>query len=74
MWDILNSLIVVIEDPDTKKDLVRLNPAVLQGSTKTYIDNVAKNAMKLIAIHYIEIEKIYTDVVKVLVPTKPLVK
>jgi hypothetical protein len=74
MWDILNSLIVVIEDPDTKKDLVRLNPAVLQGSTKTYIDDVAKNAMKLIAIHYIEIEKIYTDVVKVLEPTKPLVK
>ena len=74
MWDILNSLIVVIVDPDTKKDLVRLNPAVLQGSTKTYIDNVAKNAMKLIAIHYIEIEKIYTDVVKVLTPTTPLVK
>ena len=74
MWDILNALVIVIQDPDTKKDLVRLNPTLLQGSTKKNIDAVANNAMKLIAIHYVEIEKIYTDAVKALQPTQPLVK
>ena len=72
MWDILNSLILVIQDPDTKKDLVRLNPAVLAGSTKKYIEDVSRNAMKLIAIHYVEVEKIYVDTVKVLVPKQNL--
>jgi len=74
IWDILNSLVIVIEDPDTKKDLVRLNPALLTGSTKANVDAIAQNAMKLIAIHYVEIEKIYTDAVKILEPTKPFVK
>ena len=74
MWDILNSLVVVIEDPDTKKDLVRLNPALLTGSTKENIEVISKNAMKLIAIHYIEIEKIYTDAVKTVEPTTPFIK
>jgi hypothetical protein len=74
MWDILNSLVIVIKDPDTKKDLVRLNPALLTGSTKANIDVIAQTAMKLIAIHYVEIEKIYTDAVKILEPTKPFVK
>ena len=74
MWDILNALVIVIQDPDTKKDLVRLNPSLLQGSTKKNIDSIANNAMKLIAIHYVEIEKIYTDTVKTLQPIQPLVK
>ena len=74
MWDILNSLVVVIEDPDTKKDLVRLNPALLTGSTKANIEAISKNAMKLIAIHYIEIEKIYTDAVRAVEPTTPFIK
>jgi hypothetical protein len=74
MWDILNALVIVLQDPDTKKDLVRLNPTLLQGSTKKNIDAIATNAMKLIAIHYVEIEKIYTDAVKTLQPTQPLVK
>jgi hypothetical protein len=74
MWDILNALVIVIQDPDTKKDLVRLNPTLLQGSTKKNIDAIATNAMKLIAIHYVEIEKIYTDAVKALQPIQPLVK
>jgi hypothetical protein len=61
VWEILNGLIIVIQDPDTKAEVVRLHPAVLRGSSAEYIAAQAEKARDLLAAYYLAVEKSYLD-------------
>jgi hypothetical protein len=68
MWGILNELIFVIEDPDTKTEMVRLHPNVINPasakSSEEYVKKIATKARGLLAEFYINVEKTYMDSVK----------
>jgi hypothetical protein len=70
-WNLLNSLIYLIEDPDTKVEVVRLHPNVISAksgmSSEKYVKEKAKEARRLIADFYIGVERIYSRAVKSLV-------
>jgi hypothetical protein len=60
MWGILNSLILVIVDPETQQEVVRLHPNVVAGaSSADYVNERAKEARSAIAEYYIAVEKAY---------------
>lgn len=60
MWDILNSLILVIVDPETQQEVVRLHPSVVAGaSSEAYVNERAATAREAIAKYYIDVEKVY---------------
>jgi hypothetical protein len=62
IWDILNSLIFVVEDPDTKTPIASLHPNVFQNdSTQAYVSDKAKEARKAIRAFYTNVERIYVD-------------
>jgi hypothetical protein len=66
MWDILNSLIVVIADPAKKTEVVRLHPAVFGAtikSSKVYVEEKAAAARKAISKFYLEVERIYVETI-----------
>ncbi len=63
VWAILNELILVIEDPDTKQSIVRLHPAVVRTGTQKYVNDLAVRARRQIIKHYLEVEKAYADTV-----------
>lgn len=66
VWKILNSLIFVIEDPDSKAELVRLNPQIFASgvTTSAFIEEKAEEARTLLAEFYLEVEKVYTDTIR----------
>ena len=72
MWNILNSLIIVIEDPDTKTEIVRLHPNIVSPtatiSSKQYVDEQAAKARGLLAEFYEAVERTYMTTVANLVP------
>ena len=69
MWNILNSLVFMVEDPDTKTEYVRLHPKVLEAATsEQYVNDRAKEARTLIAQFYYEVEDKYLTAAKSLVP------
>jgi hypothetical protein len=62
MWDILNSLILVIIDPETQREVVRLHPSVVAGaSSERYVNERASAARSAIADYYIAVEKAYLN-------------
>jgi hypothetical protein len=67
IWTILGELVEVIEDPETKTELVRLVPNATKTNTKKYIDDLAVKARTQIGGHYVRLEGIYYEVVKSLV-------
>ena len=67
IWEIMNSLIYVVEDPDTKQSIVRLHPKVVAAGSMKYVDGLAVEARKQIIAHYLEIETIYRDTIEKLV-------
>ena len=71
MWKLLGDLVEVIEDPDTKTEMVRMVKAATASgmSSKKYVDSVADRARKQIISHYLTIEKIYYETAKSLRPT-----
>ena len=68
VWDILNSLIIVVQDPETKSQMVRLHPAVLRGPSYAYVATRAAAARKLLASHYVAVESVYLQTVAALRP------
>ncbi|NCY21736.1 hypothetical protein EBX31_07250 [bacterium] len=68
VWEILNALVIVIQDPDTKADVVRLHPAVLRGSSFAYVTEQAAKARDMLATYYVAVEKSYLETVSVLKP------
>ena len=67
MWKVLNDLILVIVDPDTKTEVVRLHPNVVspnaKESSQKYVADKATEARKEIAGFYIAIERTYRDTI-----------
>ncbi len=63
VWAILNELILVIEDPDTRQNIVRLHPAVVKTGTQKYVNDLAIKARRQIIKHYLDVEKAYTDTI-----------
>ena len=72
MWSILNSLIIVIEDPDTKSEIVRLHPNIVAPtatmSSKQYVEEQAAKARGLLAEFYASVEEVYMRAVENMVP------
>lgn len=66
IWELLNSLILIIQDPETKKELVRLHPlAVSHGEASVdYVKKKGAEARKLIAEFYVKVEEIYLEAAK----------
>jgi hypothetical protein len=62
VWEILNSLIVVIVDPEKKTEVVRLHPNVVSGSSQRYVDNIAAKTRELLAKFYLAVEREYLAV------------
>ena len=62
MWAILNTLIVVIVDPEKKTEVVRLHPNVVSGSSRKYVDDIATKTRELLAKFYISVEREYLAV------------
>jgi hypothetical protein len=67
IWEILGELVEVIEDPETKTEMVRLVPNATKTATKQYIEDLAVKARNQIGGHYVRLEGIYYEVVKSLV-------
>ena len=63
---IIDSLIIVIKDPDTNTYVSRLSPEITsrKRSTKTFIAEQRKNAISLISNHYIRVEQLYLEGMK----------
>lgn len=68
VWKLLNSLILIIQDPETKKELVRLHPlAVATGeSSLDYVKKKAAEARTMIAKFYVEVETAYLEAARTL--------
>jgi hypothetical protein len=68
VWEILNALIVVIVDPETREQTVRLHPKVYSAGSNAYVNARAKEARELLTEFYIGVEDDYTKTVKDLTP------
>ena len=66
IWSLINSLIVVIQHPETKKDIIRFHPNVLRSgkSSRKNVGQVAKDTMVALREHYLAIETTYYRVAK----------
>lgn len=66
MWDILNSLVMVVQSPDTGTELVRLHPNVFKSRTASYeyINGRAEIARVEIAKFYLAVEASYLKTIK----------
>jgi len=66
MWAVLNELILVIQDPETKADTVRLHPNVVKMDGKSsfeYVADKASKAQELLGAFYTDIERIYATAI-----------
>ena len=70
IWKILGKLIQIIEDPDTKAEMVRLVPAATRENTDEYVSHVGLEALKQIKEHYVKIEEIFSTAAKNLTTPK----
>jgi hypothetical protein len=63
---IINSLIIIIKDPDTNQQVVRLSPEITskKRSTQKFIMEQKENAIALISNHYVRVEELYLMGVK----------
>lgn len=68
IWGILSNLVEVIEDPETKTEMVRLVPNATKTTqtTKDYIEDLAVKARNQIGGHYVRLEGIYYETAKAL--------
>ncbi len=66
MWGILNSLIVVIEDPVREAKVVRLHPKATTGTdtSRKYIDGLANEARDSLLEFYVAVERTYVEILK----------
>ena len=69
VWDLLNSLIVVIVDPETSEQTVRLHPKVYGTGSNTYVETQATAARALLKEFYLGVEQDYLKAVAALVAT-----
>jgi hypothetical protein len=63
VWNLLNSLIVVIVDPETREQTVRLHPKVYGTASNTYVETQAATARTLLKDFYLDVERGYLETV-----------
>ena len=65
VWKLLNSLIFILEDPDKKSEIIRLNPQIFSSgmSTSAFIEEKAVEARNLLKEFYLTVEKTYTETI-----------
>jgi hypothetical protein len=65
VWGILNRIIILVQDPDTKEEVVRLHPQIVSGgrASRDYVADIAKEARELIADFYVAVEESYVGTV-----------
>jgi hypothetical protein len=68
VWEILNSLIVVIVDPETREQTVRLHPNVYSSASAPYVERQAAAARVALVEFYLGIEADYLRTVSALTP------
>ena len=64
IWKILNSLVIVIRDPQTNSDSIRIHPNIVNpanGGSKKVVETLANSACELLKNFYIEVENIYLE-------------
>jgi hypothetical protein len=66
VWELLNSLIVVIVDPETREQTVRLHPKVYGTGSNTYVEAQAAAARSLLKEFYLGVEDDYLKAVAAL--------
>ncbi len=66
IWGILNRLVIVIVDPETKTDLVKLHPKVLTpgNSSQAYVESLAEEARDAISKFYVDVERTYVGTIQ----------
>jgi hypothetical protein len=68
-WEILNELVIVVADPATKAEVVRLHPGVTSSTDSLdYVSKKAEAARKLLRDFYVAVEKTYQDSIMELQP------
>lgn len=70
IWNIINKLVVVFTDPETRENIIRLNPNVTNVESMMYINGVAKMAIEQLTQHYLNIERIYYGAAQLLERTE----
>jgi hypothetical protein len=68
VWEILNSLIVVIVDPETREQTVRLHPNVYGSASGAYVEKQAATAREALTEFYLGVETDYLKTVDALTP------
>ena len=68
VWDLLNTLIVVIVDPETREQTVRLHPSVYSSASAPYVERQAAAARNLLTEFYLGVESDYLKTVGDLTP------
>jgi hypothetical protein len=70
MWKVINDLIIIIQDPETKTEVVRLHPNVISSTAKMssadYVKQKAAEARGFLAQFYVDVEAAYMDSTKAL--------
>jgi hypothetical protein len=66
MWGVLNSLVVVIEDPVREAKVVRLHPKATTGTdtSRKYIDGLANEARDALLEFYVAVERTYAEAIQ----------
>jgi hypothetical protein len=64
VWNIVNELIIRIKHPETNKDIIRLHPKVIGGSSATYVKGKAAELRRILKEHYLEVEQTYIDAMR----------
>ena len=70
VWDILNSLIVIIQDPETNAEAVRIHPNVLTSSSGSadFIKEQSDKTCTILKDFYLAVEETYMNTIKSLQP------
>jgi hypothetical protein len=64
VWELLNALIIVIVDPETREQTVRLHPRVYAAKSNEYVNTQAAAARELLTEFYLGIEQDYLATVQ----------
>ena len=62
IFTLISQLVITIQDGPNQ--YVRLNPAVVKGDSKAYVNRIRDQARQLIADFYVEVEQLYVGTIK----------
>jgi hypothetical protein len=62
IFTLISQLVITIQDGPNQ--YVRLNPAVVKGDSKAYVNRIRDQARQIIADFYVEVEQLYVGTIK----------